>query len=154
MQSAREPGLGHAQAAAIAGGPSGAPVWQRRELFGCVALAALGLGLAGPMLNAAGPRPCQTQPALLTPGADLDVRMTVAHNAACAIWSRADNVSVRDLTITTPPQHGTLALRGRTGVTYRPAGGFNGEDAFAFAIHGTRHARHQLSRVRVQVTVN
>jgi hypothetical protein len=139
----------------LAGGISArAAAWQHPELFGYVALAALALAIAGPMLNAAATRPCQTEPALFRPEGDLTVKMTVSHNAACAIWAKAENISMRDLTITMAPQHGTLALRGRTGVTYRAAGQFSGEDFFAFALRGTRDGRDQVSVVRVPVTVN
>src|SRR5262249_13570568 len=112
---------------------SGATVWQSSELFVCVALAA-GLLIAGPTLNAASVNPCRTDPALLIPASDLDVKMTVSHNAACAIWAKADNMAVSDLTITLPPQHGRVKMRGRTGVIYIPAPGFAGPDQFAFTL--------------------
>jgi hypothetical protein len=135
---------------------AGAPrraVWQRTEVFGCVALAALALSMLEGPLSAVGSRPCRTEPAVLAPGADLDVKMTLSHNAACAIRANPQGITVKDVTITTAPQHGTLALRGRTGVTYRPAHGFAGSDSFAFTLQGTSGAAAALT-ARVHVTVH
>jgi hypothetical protein len=125
--------------------------WQWPAL-GCVVLAALLLGaFAAPSFGPA--RACRTEPAVLGFGADLDARMIVAHNGACAIWTTADNISIDDIEIATPPRHGTLALRGRTGVTYRPASQFTGDDSFAFMLHGRLDARDNSSLVHVRVTV-
>lgn len=140
----------------VAGGMStrGATVWQRPELFGCVALAALLLSMIeGPSFNSMGPAQCRTEPGVLAFGADMNATMTVSHNAACAIWTKTGNLSISDVKIAVPPQHGTLVLRGRTGVTYRPAGQFTGNDFFAFALSGRSDARDKMSLVRVGVTV-
>lgn len=69
--------------------------------------------------------------------------MTLAHNAACAIWANPQGISVKVVTITAAPQHGTLALRGRTGVTYRPARGFTGTDSFAFMLPNASSAERR-----------
>jgi hypothetical protein len=131
-----------------------ARAWQRPELFGCIALAALVLAMVEePVLNAAGGRPCHTEPAILAPGIDRDVRMTVSHGAACAIWTKAANISVQDVTVTVPPQHGTLALRGRTGVTYRPARGFRGNDFFSFTLQSASAAGGTALTARVSASV-
>jgi hypothetical protein len=127
--------------------------WQRLEIFGCAALAALAVA-ALPSLNAVGMRPCLTQPLVLTPGADLDVKMTVSPKAACTISAKANGITVNDVTITAAPLHGTIAQRGRTGVTYRPTGRSGSEDFFAFAIRGTQDRRDQVSLFRVHVTIN
>ena len=132
----------------------GATVWQRPELFGCVALAAVALAMVGgPSFNAAWTGPCRTEPATLATGAVVDATMTVSNNAACAIWTKGVNTSVNDVKIAVPPQHGTLALRGRTGVTYRPAREFTGDDFFSFALRGRSAARDGESLVRVRVSV-
>lgn len=132
-----------------------AAVWQRSEVFGCVALAALALAMfEAPLLPAVGIRPCRTEPALLTLGADRDVKMSLSHNAACAIWATGASISVKDLTITAAPQHGTLALRGRTGVTYRPARGFTGTDSFAFTLQSASAPGAAALTARVQATVH
>ncbi len=136
------------------GAPPRAAVWQRSEVFGCVALAALTLAFfEAPSLNAVGAHPCRTEPAVLAFGGDLDVRMTLSHNAACAIWANAATISVKDLSITTAPKHGTLALRGRTGVTYRPARGFTGTDSFAFTLQSTSASGGAALTARVHATV-
>jgi hypothetical protein len=89
---------------------------------------------------------------VLASGADVDVKMTVARNAACAVAAKTVSPVV-DLEIAVPPQHGTLTLRGRTGVTYRPAREFTGEDSFSFALRGAPAGRAGASLVRVNVSV-
>jgi hypothetical protein len=132
-----------------------AAVGQRTEVLGGAALAALALALFQvPALNVEGTRRCRTEPLVLAPGADLDVKMTVSHNAACAIWAKPRSITVNDMTITKAPLHGTLARRGRTGVIYRPADRSGGEDFFAFAIRRTEDTRDQVSLFRVHVTIN
>jgi hypothetical protein len=142
----------HAPARVASGVPASRPtVWPRPELFGCVALTALAAAMIGwPALHA-GMRPCQTEPVVLAPGTDLAVTMTVWHSAACSISTRAENVTVDDLKVA--PQHGDLALRGRTGVIYRPAREFTGDDFFAFALRGRADAGDESSLVRVRVIV-
>jgi hypothetical protein len=133
--------------------PPAARAWQRPELLGCVAVTGLALAMIGwPSFNA-GIRPCWTEPAVLAPGARLDVRMAVSHNAACSVWSKVNAGSIGDVRIAVPPQHGTLALRGRSGVTYRPAPGFTGRDFFDFSLGATSPVRGEASLVHVDVTV-
>jgi hypothetical protein len=127
-----------------------ATVWQRREVFGCVALAALAVAMVE---VPPGLRPCRTEPAVLRSATDVEATMTVARGGACAIWTRAENISVDDLSIEVAPQHGNLALRGRTGVTYRPARTFTGDDFFAYTLHGRSDAQDASSVVRVRVSV-
>lgn len=141
-----------APGSAARGASPRAAVWRRSEVFGCLALAALTLAaFEGRSLTAVGSRPCRTEPAVLGLGTDLDVKMTLSHNAACAIWANAASISVKDVTITAAPQHGTLALRGRTGVTYRPARGFTGTDSFAFTLQSTSGAAAATARVEATV---
>lgn len=131
-----------------------AAVRPRPEAFGYVALAALVLAMVGGLaLRTAGPPTCRTAPAVLASGTDVDVKMTVTRNAACAISAKTVDVPVIDLEIAVPPQHGMLTLRGRTGVTYRPAREFTGEDSFSFALRGAPAGRDGASLVRVQVSV-
>jgi hypothetical protein len=137
----------------LGAGPPRQAVWQRTEVFGCVALAALALALLEGPMSAVGAHPCRTDPVMLASGADLDVIMTLSHNAACAIRANPQGLSVKDVTITTVPQHGTLALRGRTGVTYRPAHGFAGRDSFAFTLQSASGSGAALT-ARVHVTVH
>jgi hypothetical protein len=128
-----------------------AALWQWPALA-CVALAALLLAaFAAPSFGPA--NACRTEPVVLGIGADLDARMTVSHNGACAIWTKAENISIDDVTIATAPRHGAVALRGRTGVTYRPAAQFTGEDSFAFRLHQRADGRDSSSLVRVRVIV-
>jgi hypothetical protein len=127
--------------------------WQRPQLFGCVALTALAGAMIGSPFVRASAGPCRTEPAVLAPGVNADVRMTVSHNAACSIWAKANVVSGSGLRLAAPPQHGTLASRGRSGFTYRPAPGFTGSDSFAFSSRGTPQLRGEATLVHVDVTV-
>jgi hypothetical protein len=128
-------------------------LWHRPELLGWMALAALAGTVVGAPSFDAGMRPCRTEPAVLASAAEVAAKMTVAHNAACAIWTKVRSASIDDVEIATPPRHGTLALRGRSGVTYRPAPQFAGNDFFAFTLRGHADARDNMSFVRVSVTV-
>jgi hypothetical protein len=127
--------------------------WRWSQLFGCVAL----VGMIGAMVAAAsfnpGIRPCRAEPAVLGSGAELAAVMTVSHNSACAIGAKTQSISASDANIEVAPQHGTLALRGRSGVTYRPAPEFTGNDFFAFTLRARSEARDTMSFVRVSVTV-
>lgn len=127
--------------------------WLRPELLGCVALTTLSVAMIGWPALYAQMRPCRTEPAVLAPGSDLAVTMTVSHSAACSIATRPTNVTVDDLDIAVAPKHGNIALRGRTGVTYRPGREFTGDDFFAFALRGKSDAGHKRSLVQVRVIV-
>jgi hypothetical protein len=133
---------------------AGALVWQRPEVFGCIALVGLFLGMVGgTTLGPQGAGQCRTEPGALAFGADIDATMTVSHSSVCAIWTKADNASFDEPKVMLLPQHGTIALRGRTGVTYRPNREFTGEDSFAFTLRGRSAMRDIASLVRVRVNV-
>jgi hypothetical protein len=133
--------------------PSRAKAWWRPELFGCGAFAALGLAMIGGSSFDPGMRTCRTEPAVLAAGIAAEARMTVSHNAACAMWQKPGTGAIDAVDIAVAPQHGNLTLRGRTGVVYRPARGFTGRDSFAFALRGRSSLGDGASLVRVEVTV-
>jgi hypothetical protein len=126
---------------------------RRPELLGWIALAALVGAVGATQPYSTSMRPCSTEPALLGSGAELAAHMTVSHNAACAIGAKIQSIATEDVKLEVAPQHGTLALRGRSGVTYRPAPEFTGNDFFAFTQRGHAGARDNMSFVRVSVTV-
>jgi hypothetical protein len=125
----------------------------RSWLLGCIALLVVVAGIVAAQRFEASMGPCHTVPALPGAGAEPAMRMTVAHNAACAIGARIQTIAGNEVKIEVPPQHGTLALRGRSGVTYRPTAEFTGNDFFAFTQRGHSPARDNMSFVRVSVTV-
>jgi hypothetical protein len=125
----------------------------RPGLLGCIALAALTGAVVATQPFDTSMRPCRIEPAVLGSGAELAAHMTVSHNAACAIGTKIQSISAEDVRVEVAPQHGTLALRGRSGVTYRPAPEFTGNDFYAFALRGHAQARDNMSFVRVSVTV-
>jgi hypothetical protein len=79
--------------------------------------------------------------------------MSVRAGAACPVWARSTTAQIDMMTITLSPQHGTAKPRGRTGVIYRPAPGFRGEDAFAYVRQGASSQYRGSSLVRVNVRV-
>ena len=64
-----------------------------------------------------------------------------------------DGTSIEEIAIDVMPQHGTATLRGRTGVTYRPAPRFKGDDSFAFSVRGRAGSTTGRSLVQVRATV-
>jgi len=96
---------------------------------------------------------CSTNPISLEFQPELNVAMTVKRGSACAIWARVAYSFIDTLTIVSPPQHGTLRVRGLSGVIYRPEPGYSGSDAFAFERWGAAQYRKGNSLVRVEVNV-
>lgn len=96
---------------------------------------------------------CRVSAVPLTFGAQADATITMKAGLACPIVVRAGSASVDKLEILSMPQAGTVAERGRTGVTYRPQAGFKGEDSFIFAMRGRSDAHSGTSIVRVSVSV-
>ncbi len=125
-----------------------------------LAFAAVFLAVGVLMLAIATPGPielplggCRNDPGRLIFGETFEVAMNLDRNTACSVWLRPGSASVDKLDITSPPRHGTLAPRGRTGVIYRADRNFKGEDFFAFAMHGQSAAYNGTSVVRVRVQV-
>jgi hypothetical protein len=82
-----------------------------------------------------GARDCRVEPIALALGRQSNVPIALPADAPCTILVKAGSAVLDGITIDAPPRHGTLALRGRTGVVYRPNPGFRGDDAFAFSLH-------------------
>lgn len=80
--------------------------------------------------------------------------MTVDGHTSCPVSTKVTAISVNELKITAPAENGSVTVRGRTGVTYRPNPKFRGEDFFAFAIqsHSGRHNGTSLVRVHVIIS--
>lgn len=98
-------------------------------------------------------RDCRFKPIALALGLDKQIAATVPRGVPCSVHTLTGEATVEDLTIQSPPRHGELAPRGRTGVLYRPDPNFKGEDSFAFELRGGPSSSHAKSTVRVQVTV-
>jgi hypothetical protein len=116
---------------------------------------ALSLACAGAMVWAGilGARDCRVEPIPLALGRHSDVPIALPANTPCAILVKAGGAVLHDITIDAAPQHGTLALRGRTGVVYRPSPGFKGSDAFAFSLHGRSSAAPGTAAIQVRAVV-
>lgn len=99
------------------------------------------------------PASCGVNSAAPFANADWSVRMTVKHGMTCPVWVKTGAAAIDELKIVSPPQKGTVLLRGRTGVTYRPDRAVHGEDFFAFELRGKSHARAIDSIVKVAVMV-
>ena len=96
---------------------------------------------------------CHVAPVPVTLGANADTSVAMPAGAPCTVILRTGQAVVEDLTVTVPPQHGTVVARGRTGVVYRPQRQFRGDDRFAFAVSGRLGPAFETSVVRVHVTV-
>ena len=113
----------------------------------------LSLVCAGAMVwtGILGARDCRVEPIPLALGRHSDVPIALPANRPCAILVKAGSTPLDDITIDAPPQHGTLALRGRTGVVYRPDRGFKGDDAFVFTLRSSSAGASSVVRVRAVV---
>jgi hypothetical protein len=98
-------------------------------------------------------RDCRFKPITLALGLDRQISATVPRGVPCSVRTLTGDATVEDLAVHSPPRHGELAPRGRTGVFYRPDPKFKGEDSFAFALRGGPNSSHAQSIIRVQMTV-
>ena len=114
-------------------------------------VAALALATPGPIELPLGG--CRNMPGRLVFGQTFDVSMSLARNSACSVWLHPGSTAVDRLEIVTPPRHGSIDMRGRTGVIYRADRNFKGTDFFTFALRGQSAAFKGTSVHRVQVTV-
>ena len=105
--------------------------------------AAAGLGLQS----------CRIEPAAPRFGEDSETTILTFHGTACSVLLRPMNATIDALAIVSPPVHGALRIRGRTGVVYRPASGFTGEDSFAFRVSGHDGGTLRTATVRARVRV-
>jgi len=101
----------------------------------------------------AGSHDCQVRPIPLALGVESNASVAMPANTPCTITVAAGSTALEDIAIELLPQHGTVTPRGRTGVTYRPAPRFKGEDSLAFSIRGRSGAVTGISVVRVRATV-
>jgi hypothetical protein len=115
---------------------------------GAIALLLIGLAASWSM-----PMRCQTQPITLAFGASTYASVTVPARRACTISVEIGSAVIRAVSIETSPAHGSIMLRGRTGVIYVPHPDFKGKDAFAFALDGVADRTTGTSLVRVNATV-
>jgi hypothetical protein len=118
-----------------------------------LSLCVAGLALATPGPIALPLGGCQNTPSLLVFGQTFDIAMSLARNSACSIRLHPGSTAVDRLDIVTPPRHGVIDMRGRTGVIYRADRGFKGDDFFTFAVRGQSAAYKGTSVHRVRVTV-
>jgi hypothetical protein len=127
---------------------------QRPEVTGCVALIAIFVALIGiRSAELVGIRECRADPVALVLGLNIEATMTVRGGSACALWIKGATASIAELEITSPPRHGVVLTRGRTGVVYQPERQFAGWDSFAFTLRGTSSADAGTSIARVSVNV-
>jgi hypothetical protein len=115
-----------------------------------ILLAALVLGLVA---NWDAPSDCHSPPVALTPGSTANASIAVSAGKACPVLVTIGSTVIDDLTIEPKPRHGTVVVRGRTGVVYVPDANFRGEDAFGFSLRRAG-PRGETSSVVVTATVN
>jgi len=101
----------------------------------------------------AGAPDCRVQPMPLALGTESSASITMPANTPCTVTVAAGGTSIEEIAIDVMPQHGTATLRGRTGVTYRPARRFKGDDSFAFSVRGRAGSTSGRSLIQVRATV-
>lgn len=115
------------------------------------------LAIVGALITArafaAGPAECRTLPNATLFRPETNATMTLKAGTACSIWLRPSAAAVERIELVTPPAHGVVTPRGRTGMVYRANANFSGEDFFAFALHGRSSAYSGAGHVRVRVNV-
>jgi hypothetical protein len=122
------------------------PAWAFVGLGAVCVVAMVWVGMAG----APG---CHVQPMPLALGTESSASITMPANTPCTVTVAAGGTSIEEIAIDVMPQHGTATLRGRTGVTYRPAPRFKGDDSFAFSVRGRASSTTGRSLVQVRATV-
>ena len=127
---------------------------RRPRILGALAVAAASVVLIGAASSElAPPIGCRAEPVALAAGVDADATMTLRGGMACSLWVKTSTASIEQLDIIAPPSHGVVIARGRTGVIYRPARQFTGEDSFVFTLRAKSARFDRTSVVRVGVTV-
>jgi hypothetical protein len=137
------------------GEAAAAVAWPRRLIPGAAGFVGLSLLCACAMMlaGALSAHDCRVRPIPLTLGSDADISIAVPGRTPCTILVRAGDAVLDEVAITAPPGRGTLAARGRTGVTYRPSPGFKGDDSFAFSLRGRSSAVTGTSTIRVRARI-
>jgi len=121
----------------------------------------IGLGLAALMLSflviwrsqVAAPLDCHPTRLLLHFDGQADAEMNVASGMPCALLVDTGPASIDTLAVEAAPANGYLNPRGRTGVIYRSAPWFKGEDDFTVALKGRVGSHRGAMQVHVRVTV-
>ncbi len=103
--------------------------------------------------GALGSSDCRAKPIPVVLGTDSEISIGLPVGTPCTILVDVGSKVVEDFTIGAPPEHGTLMLRGRTGVIYRPKPRFSGDDAFAFSLSSRSSATGGSSTIRVRARV-
>jgi hypothetical protein len=133
-------------------GDQGTSSPRRTALLGCVAfVGVLAFGLAARTLDARPLAECRSGPVRLALGSETAATVTIGSGAACAISFFAPAVSMNGVRIMAAPRHGTVTPRGRTGVIYRAAAKYRGEDSFDLALSGRSDGGEGVAIVRVTV---
>ena len=96
---------------------------------------------------------CRASPIACRSGTEFDATMNVASGRSCVLSTRIGSSEVTDLVIDTPPRHGTIQRRGRTGAIYRPIAPYTGEDFFGITLNGRSKSGNGAMIVRVKVAV-
>jgi hypothetical protein len=143
--SAAAPSLAQARRSSLIERPL-LPAWAFVGLGAVCVVAMVWVGLAGAP-------DCHVQPMPLALGTDSSASIAMPANTPCTVTVTAGGASIEEIAIDVMPRHGTAMLRGRTGVTYRPAPRFKGDDSFAFSIRGRAGSTSGRSLVQVRATV-
>jgi hypothetical protein len=100
-----------------------------------------------------GSRDCHVQQIPFTLGAESSASIAMPANTSCTVTVATGGMLIEEIAIDVMPRDGTAMLRGRTGVTYRPAPRFKGDDSFTFSVRGRAGAITGRSLIQVHATV-
>ena len=96
---------------------------------------------------------CQAAPLALKFGSQINVAMKVASGMACTLSAQIGSASLEEPIVETPPQHGSVSFRGRSGVMYRADPAYKGSDFFAIKLNGRSNSEPGAMKVGVSVVV-
>jgi hypothetical protein len=123
---------------AVARDGRGLRVPRREEIVGGILVLLMILALTGvigrwglPVLGQ-----CRSVMPQLVFGSEAEARMATSGGTACAAVMRTGSARIDEIEVLEVPRNGAVSLRGRTGVTYRAAAGFHGDDSFVIALRG------------------
>ena len=134
------------RAADTAGVRSTRPAWFFVGFSAICVFTMVGAGMVGS-------HDCQAGPIRLVAGLASDISAVVPANTTCTIVVKAGSMTLADIGIDTPPEHGSLTPRGRTGVVYRPQRGFKGEDRFEFSLRSGSDGSRKEFVIHVRAVV-
>lgn len=88
-------------------------------------------------------------------GSDVSVSMIISNGGKCSVGANAGGSRSYDgIVLTRQPAHGTLLVKGKSGVLYILSNGYRGTDSFTYRLNGHDGTSPASSNFDVSVTAN